>query len=151
MQEHRRSIQQIQSVIDRLDPSRIDEFVLAQIAQHLCVRLSGVVEIAVRENITRLIGANSHPRALRYVRTRLEGFQNPRPDKILDLLKSFDPIWADQISREWEPEIKDSIGSIVGQRNIIAHGGSTDVSLVRVKNWFTRTKDFCTCLERLPQ
>jgi hypothetical protein len=151
MHEHRRSIQQIQSVIDRLDPNRIDEFVLAQIAQHICVRLSGVVEVAVRENIIRLIGANSHPRALRYINRRLVDFQNPKPDKILSLLTSFDPSWADKISQEWEPEIKDSIGSIVGQRNIIAHGGSTDVSLVRVKNWFARTKDFCTCLEQLPQ
>lgn len=149
MLHYRRLIQQIDSIVSRLDPSSVDDFVVAQVAQHICVRLSGVIEMAVKENISRLIDGTSHPRAIRYINKRLGDFQNPKPDKIVDLLSSFDPQWAAEITRQWEPEIKDSIGSIVGQRNIIAHGGSTDVSLVRVKGWFAQTKDFCNCLEQL--
>ena len=126
-----------------------DDFIVAQIAQHVCVRLSGTLENAVKENVSRALGPSSHPRALRYIDRQLSDFQNPRPSKIIDLLSAFDRAWAEDLQNFWEPEVKDAIGSIVGQRNIIAHGGSTDVTLVRVREWFRSVKTFCTFLEQL--
>lgn len=146
MQQYKKSLQQIGSLIDRIDPGRDDEL-KAQIAQHICVRLSGVIENAIRENISRMIEATSHPRAIRFINKNLENFQNPKPEKIINLLEQFDKTWAAHITNFWEPEIKDAIGSIVGQRNLIAHGGSTDVSLVRVINWYKLAKKFCEHLE----
>jgi len=145
---YRQSLHQIEAVIKRAG-AQSDDFLSAQVAQHVCVRLSGTLENAVRENIIRIVGPSSHPRALRYLSRRLSEFQNPRPGKIEELFEAFDKDWLSKLQVFWEPEIKDAVGSIVGQRNIIAHGGATDVSLGRVSGWFQHAKSFCSFLERL--
>lgn len=149
MREYQRELQQIGSIIGRIDTASTDAALVALVAQHLCVRLSGTIENAVRDNIVRVVGGSSHPRANRYISKRLSDFQNPKPQKILDLLEQFDPGWAASVQAFWEPEIKDAIGSIVGQRNVIAHGGTTDVTIVRVRNWYEKTKSFCGYLESI--
>jgi hypothetical protein len=145
---YRQSLQQIETVIRRAG-AQSDDFLAAQVAQHVCVRLSGTLENAVRQNVIRMISPSSHPRALRYVSRRLSEFQNPKPGKIEELFEAFDKDWLSKLQAFWEPEVKDAIGSIVGQRNIIAHGGATDVSLGRVSGWFQQAKSFCTFLESL--
>jgi RiboL-PSP-HEPN len=145
---YRQSLQQLDSIIQRMRHQE-DDFIIAQIAQHICVRLSGTLENALKENISRALGPSSHPRAMRYIDHQLGDFQNPRPGKIVDLLAAFDRTWSDQLQTFWEPEVKDAIASIVGQRNIIAHGGSTNVTLVRVQEWFKNVKAFCVFLEQL--
>jgi hypothetical protein len=148
MQDYQRNLQQIAWVIRDL-PSGADPALTAIVAQHLCVRLSGTLELAIRSNIIRTLEKSSSPRAIRFINKKLAEFQNPKPERIIRLFEEVDKTWAEQIKDFWEPEVKDAIGSIVGQRNVMAHGGSTDVTIVRVKGWFEKTKQFCTHLEGL--
>ena len=149
MLEYQKNLQQISAILERVDPSRDDEALIALVAQYMCVRISGTIENAVRDNILRMLGASSHPRAINYINRRLGDFQNPKPDKIIQLFGQFDKSWAVEVGNFWEPEIKDAIGSIVGQRNLIAHGRATDISYVRVRDWFKQAKAFCKYLEQM--
>jgi len=47
----------------------------------------------------------------------------------------------------WADEIKDAIGSIVGNRHLIAHGRDTSLTLSRVSDWFQAVREFIIFLE----
>jgi len=49
--------------------------------------------------------------------------------------------------RLWFCEIKDAIGSIVGNRHLIAHGRDTTLTISRVSEWLKRVRDFIAFLE----
>lgn len=82
------------------------------------------------------------------MKSQLEKFQSPGPDNITQLLNAFDPNVGDRLEILWAGEIKDAIGSIVGNRHLIAHGRDTTLTLNRVSEWFKSARKFITFLER---
>src|SRR3546814_21044712 len=66
---------------------------------------------------------------------QLRYMQNPRAEAIRSLLETFDAAWATQLDTLLDDNggrVKESIGSLVGQRNTIAHGRTSDVSFGRL-------------------
>ena len=122
-------------LLAQLRGDSIDAYYAAYMAQLLCIQLSGILEAAIRESLATYATQRSAPEVARYAQNQIESFQNPNPEKILKLLRSFDAEWAASLETYWEGEIKDSIGSIVGQRHLIAHGRATNVSLSRISDW----------------
>ncbi len=149
MRNYQRLIQQVESALDRINPREMDEVLVSQIAQYHCVRLSGILESAIRDCISQSFEKNSHPRAARYIGRTLADFQNPKPEKIRTLYGNIDKEWLDKIETFWSDEIRDSIGSIVGNRNKIAHGDNTTVTIIQVKQWLGNVKKFCAFIEAL--
>src|SRR3546814_17484789 len=71
----------------------------------------------------------------KYVGKQLRYMQNPRAEAIRSLLETFDAAWATQLDTLLDDNggrVKESIGSLVGQRNTIAHGRNSDVSFGRL-------------------
>lgn len=71
-----------------------------------------------------------------YVEIQLNNFQNPNMDKIIQLTKSFNPLWAENLERDTQGELKDAIVSIVAVRHSIAHGGSGGITYGRIKDYY---------------
>jgi RiboL-PSP-HEPN len=124
-----------------------DDYTRAHIANYACVLLSGLIENAIRDIISNHSERNATPRISNFIKSRLEGFRNPDPESVSKLLASFDIALAERLEAHWSGEVKDAIGSIVGNRHLIAHGRNTTLTLVRVTDWFRAAQNFIGFLE----
>jgi RiboL-PSP-HEPN len=109
--------------------------------------LCGLLETAIKERLSLHSERKASPIIANYVKNQLDLFQNPNPEKIGQLVRSFDATVADRLETFWAGEIKDAIGSIVGNRNLIAHGRDTSLTLSRVSEWLHRVRKLITFFE----
>lgn len=142
---HTSEIQRLEQIIKAFDYS-LDPIYQSVVAQYICVRLSGVLESAVRAAVSGA-AAGAHPRAARYIGKSISGFQNPRTGKVLDLLDQFDSAWKIRLEQMISDEERDAVNSVVANRHLIAHGETSTVSLHQVKNWMIGVKKFCGTIE----
>jgi RiboL-PSP-HEPN len=56
--------------------------------------------------------------------------------KILELARSFDPEWADELEAVTIGKLKDAIDSIVANRHNIAHGQYTGITLAAIIDYY---------------
>ena len=118
---------------------------LSHWAKYLCVLTSGFIERAIRHYLSEFASKNSHSKAPDYVFKKIKKFQNPSMKKILDIFgefdKTFDKTWKKELAYHVEGERKDSIDSIVANRNKIAHGGSTGLTIAQMKKYFKKANE----------
>jgi hypothetical protein len=124
-----------------------DDYLRSHIANYVCVLLSGLLESAVREIISACSERTSSPQMSNFVKSRMETFRNPDIEKIAQLLSTFDKAIGDRLGEFWNEEIKDAIGSIVGNRHLIAHGRDTSVTFSRVSEWHACARKLIGFLE----
>ncbi len=81
---------------DRLDYlfSRVNEFsedleLQSHWARYLCVRVSGFIETSIRSILSEYAKKTSAPSVANYVENRLNSFQSPNMERILQLLGAF--------------------------------------------------------------
>lgn len=130
-----RHLSPVDALLKRTQESVLDELVVSGVAAYACVRLSGILEALVKEALHEYISSRASKPIAAFAERRLQEFQNPRPEKIIQLLSDFDPRWSRQLEDFWEGEIKDAIGSVVGNRHLIAHGGTTTITVKRILGW----------------
>lgn len=105
-------------------------------SRYLCIRISGFLEVSVRAIYGEYAKEKAAPYVANYVESQLKNFQNPNWEKILNLARSFNPGWADNLESATEGELKDAIISIVTVRHSIAHGGSGGITYRRIKDYY---------------
>lgn len=117
-------------------------------SRYLCIRISGFLEVSVRAIYSQYAKDKAAPYVANYVQSQLKNFQNPNMEKIIQLTGFFDREWADTLKRDTEGELKDAIVSIVAVRNDIAHGGSGDITYVRIKDYYKRVVKVVELIEK---
>lgn len=125
-----------------------DDYLRSHIANYVCVLLSGLLEAAIREIVSADAERKSAPRIANYVKSRMEGFRNPDVEKISGLVHSFDQAAGDRLEVFWKDEIRDAVGSIVGNRHLIAHGRDTTLTFSRVSEWHEYTRKLIGFFEK---
>jgi len=63
-----------------------------------------------------------------YAEAEVAKLQNPRPEKIAQIVKEFDFAWEVRLDGYWSGEIRDAASSIVANRHLIAHGSRSKVA-----------------------
>lgn len=115
-----------------------DSAVLPNLANHICVLISGFVEQSVRAIYADFVRKNS---ASRYIANYFDkhidrAFQNAKWDDISNLTNLFNPDWRDQLTIAIPEPQRGAITSLVKQRNAIAHGEASDVGYDKAKQYF---------------
>ncbi len=132
--EVERRLRSIDLTIRSLRNVSIDEALMAIIFQHLCIRMSGNLEVCIILNeYTR---GKANPQVRRAVEKMMGTFQNPKCQRITNLLSNFNSDWGirfDQFAAS--EELKDKIDSIAANRNLIAHGRDTGISATRIADF----------------
>jgi len=83
----------------------------------------------------------------RYASASLGRLRNAKFEDVLIVLGHFNPDWREHFETQTAPEVKDAIDSIVNNRNQIAHGGQTSISLVTFVEYYKRVKAFVSDLD----
>jgi hypothetical protein len=136
----RRAIERARSRLDatfkRIDSIEEDQLeARADFARYLCVLLTGYLEKAISELLIQHARQQSSAAIQRYVRSSLERFQNPSVGKIINLFEKFSEDWRDDLKGFLVDERAAAIGSVLKERNRIAHGDDSDISYVRVTTY----------------
>lgn len=105
-------------------------------ARYLCVLISGLIETALHAIYGKYAVQRSHSNVANYVSSRLERITNPNVDDILQLAGRFNEQWRKELEDSITGELKDSIDSIIANRNLIAHGKNVGISYVVVKRYY---------------
>jgi hypothetical protein len=94
--------------------------------------------------ITEIVLAYSQSRArpaiVSHVDWRMSTFQNPKFERILSLAESFHPSWKSALNAAITTEEREALGSVTSQRNNIAHGQQSTVSLAQVDQYYAQIK-----------
>lgn len=107
-------------------------------AGYLCIRISGAIEVCVREVFKAYVRA--HPDTGRlgtFVSGELDRrFRNMDTRQILALLGEFDPRWKEAVDVALSSECRLAVDSIVKNTNRIAHGADVSVSFHEMEDAF---------------
>jgi hypothetical protein len=137
-------VRELQRQKDRLDylfiqVSRLpvdDDEIKAHWARYLCVLTSGYIENSIRIIFSDIAHKQASPSIANFVESRLRDFQNPRMEKIYDIIRQFNPSWEARVRSATFGEFKDSVDSIVANRHLIAHGQPVNITYVVVSRYY---------------
>jgi hypothetical protein len=76
----------------------------------------------------------------------LEKFPNPTWTEIIKLTKDFNIQWAENLKAAISKKHLESLESIIVNRNAIAHGGTSNITLRELSNYYT---DIIYIIEKL--
>jgi hypothetical protein len=108
----------------------------ASLARYACVLASSYLEAALREMVLSCARAQAGPSVVRYVDSTLGVFRDPNTEKILQLVGRLDSRYRDVLEAQVAGRLKDSVDSISANRNNIAHGRRSGISLGQVYSYY---------------
>ncbi len=141
----------LDALFNRVSTLSQDPELMAHWARYLCILASGFLEESVRILLSEYVQKKANATVSRYVNAQLDGFQNPKAGKILELLRGFDPLWAESVEQFMGDERKDAVDSIVNNRHQIAHGRSVGISYVTIKKYYEKAVEVVDFIERTLQ
>lgn len=121
----------------------------ARLAQLMTIWASGYLEAACRQIVSGYAERRATPGVVRLVNRQMQRFTNPKMDRILDLVRGFEREKADELEAFAGGEITESVNSIVGIRNDLAHGRRASVSVGRIVRHFERARRMTARMEKL--
>lgn len=139
----------IERVIEMAARLPDDDELRAEWAQHLIIVSCGYIEVRVRQILDSYTQKTADERVVRFVQKHLKNYRNPRPDRIIELLRAFDDDWGDKLSEFWRDDIRDALNSLVELRNAAAHGRSITTGWRDICEYANRAKKIVCFLELL--
>ena len=137
-------MQQIEAQKDKLDAlfekarkMSEDAELLSHWAKYLCILVCGFLENSVEACLVEYSKQHGDENLHNFISKQIRSFQNPKMGKILELFGSFNKTWEDDLKKQLDGQISDAVNSIVSNRNLIAHGDSSQLSMSALKNYYS--------------
>jgi hypothetical protein len=106
------------------------------LAQYLCVKVSGFIQNCVRIIFVEYTISNCQGSVQTFVLGKLEEFPNPTYGKIIEIAQKFNDQWSKDLKIKITDKQKSSLNSINVNRNNIAHGGQSTITLRELSNYY---------------
>lgn len=130
------------------DPSA-DPEIVAMLTYYLCVKVSGFVETSIRTILMEYAEQHSSDKATKFIEKRLERFPNPSMSTIVELIKSFGDVWAKDFKNKVDETSRTALENINKNRNAIAHGGVSSITLRELENYYNEVITIIQQLEAI--
>ncbi len=130
--------QRLDAAFERIDTISSDNLELrADYARYLCVLVSGYIETSISYIIREHASRNGSLTLQKYIGKRMEKFTNANPQKIIDLLGSFNDEWQMEITKYFHnDDRKTAINTIISNRHRIAHGQSSHITIHEIRSYY---------------
>lgn len=117
-------------------------------AKYLCVLSAGFLENAISEVYIDFVRNKAHQPVANYASSTLSKVQNPKTAKFLEVARAFKKSWGDELDTFLQENGRgEAINSIMHNRHLIAHGKSSNVTVVRLQNWFEKSVEVIAFIE----
>jgi RiboL-PSP-HEPN len=106
-------------------------------AKYLCVLVAGFFENAMSEVYIDFVNHSASPPVAGFARRTLEQINNPKSNKFVEIARAFKREWGYELEDFFNqsPQRKDAIDSIMNNRHLVAHGKTSAITVVRVKEY----------------
>jgi len=138
-------------VFQEIDRQTIDPQVQSYLAQYLSVLICGSYEDIIENLLLEFVKKDPiSVETLNFIFKALDaGFRNPDESNIKSMLKKFNPPWVNQLNlivtrSEW-----DALESVVVNKNKIAHGESSNITYILIKQFYTESKKVIIALDSI--
>jgi hypothetical protein len=129
--------------------NNIDEKTKTYLAKYLVVIISGIFEESIKIILLNWVQTNSSKELYPYIEIKIrKNFRNPKMENIKKLLKDFNVDWFLPIGK-LEANKTDALDSIVNQKNALAHGVDTSITLNEIIDYYTRAKEVIKEIDKL--
>jgi len=125
----------VEQIFDRAK-TQYDPLIQSDFAKYLVVRVSGLVEQVIYEIVQAHTSPQASATVASYVERRMRTFQNPNLERILQLASSFNGDWRNELESDIGRAEREALGSINAQRNKVAHGQDSTISLAQVLQYY---------------
>lgn len=117
-------------------------------AKYMCVLCAGFLENAVTEIYGDFVkGASSQPVA-NFAEYILSKTQNPKASKFVEISAKFKKNWGDSLETFLDDNgRKEAINAIMTNRHLIAHGKTSYITIVQVKDYLKKSVEVIEFIE----
>lgn len=145
-----RNIQGVISLIEH-NSDALDQEMLSHLSKYICVRCSGFIEKSVGYIFSDYIDRNcSHLLICKYSKGQLSKLQNVNSEKLIKLCDSFDSSWKEKIKNYGQENNRfESMNYIIKERNNIAHGKDSDITLSKIKMHWIKIVELVDYIESI--
>jgi len=124
-------------------------YVISELCKYCCILASAAIDVCMEDCLLEYCDKIRDQRVISYVRDRLGRARNPTIATIGAILESFDKDWRSRLEAFADQRIRSDVGSIVSNRNEIAHGRNSQVSFGRLLPWVKSAKSLCDHMETI--
>ena len=126
----------------KLAKSQSDDEVKSLLAKIICIRISGLLEVAIKSRISDYSDKKTPKEIKRFLTQKFKDITNLKTSKLCDVLGAFSSDWKDEFEEEIRKnqQIKSSLDSLITLRNDIAHGQTCSISLSHVQQYYDDVK-----------
>jgi len=128
--------QRLDNLFVRVDGFYGDEELQAHLARYLCIIVCGFLENSLRAIYGEYAQNKSHRNVANFVDNQLNRFMNPNMERILNLAGKFSQAWRIELENLTKEKIKESVDSLVANRNQIAHGADVGITIRSMKRQY---------------
>ena len=146
-----RQLASLKSLLDRTDVATGGDIELTgHWGRYLCVLTAGFLENAIRETYGEFVKQTASPQVAKFAMAKLEGISNPKAGRFIETAGNFSSTWAEDLKTFLDEDgrrRRNAIDSIMNNRHQIAHGGSTQISIGRVREYLPDCIDVVEFIE----
>lgn len=119
-----------------------DDEVKSLLAKIICIRISGLLEVAIKSRISDYSDKKTPKEIKRFLTQKFKDITNLKTSKLCDVLGAFSSDRKDEFEEEIRnnQQIKSSLDSLITLRNDIAHGQTCSISLNHVQQYYNDVK-----------
>lgn len=138
----KKTLDQLDELILIADSNKQDIVLTGHLTNFLVLRLSGALEYCMGEAIRLHLDRCANPEVARFVELTTDRLMNLDSNKIESLFGKFSDQWANNVITYLnEDENRQRLNSLIGTRNVLAHGGSSTVRLAEIYRYKTLIED----------
>lgn len=139
--------QSLDAAFSRYPDSR-DLELNSDFAKYLCVLVSGYFERGLQEIAYEYCKDRSQDGIRDFIDHSVRRLRNPSPDTLLPFVGRFSNAWKAELEINYSDELS-AVSSVVSHRHRIAHGLPSDISYLRIKEWYESSNRMMDHLEAL--
>jgi hypothetical protein len=132
----------LDSLFHDFESQKLDDYTKSHIAKYLTVLCSGIFEDIIKNFVIELTHRENINREIKeFVFKQIKkSFQNPSYENLKSFIEKFNDTWGKELRSHIEDKNIDALNSIVNNKNLIAHGNSSDITFSIIKQHYEDSK-----------
>lgn len=127
-----------------------DDEMKSHLAKYICILCSGFIENAIHNIYIDYVQKEiKNDNIISYFNKSINRINTPLSDKLKEIAKSFNIDWEIEMKAFLHAEERStSLNYIIRERNNIAHGKDSDITLIRIREYHIKTLEIIGFIER---
>ena len=132
----------LDSLFHDFENQKLDDYTASHIAKYLTVLCSGIFEDIFKNFILELSYKDTIRKEIKeFVFKQVQwSLQNPKYPTLTSFLDKFNKKWSKKLNERIEEKNKAALSSIVNNKNLIAHGNSSNITFPQIKQHYEDSK-----------